>query len=331
MAFYAYGDPQEGARQFVYDSLVNDKISRYLWSWYPNCDLNRLAKLSRDNMTADEQTSWSKGHRLLGFRPGDWVIHKNVPEWGQCTAARLSSEYFYQEQLPASRGDGRYCFHVDRVFKFVRGDGRAHSIITSRLKNVKGALYQIRFEKEFYESLIALGYELDDIDKKRLAELDIDETKIDADHFKREVNYVLEDLTSVIQRSHPDKDLEHFLAEVFRKIPGVIEVKENGSGWKTDFGADLIVKSKKNLIVVQVKSFDGEVWNTACVDQIKTAIEKFDTTYGIIITTGQSTPVLDTAVKKLADDMKKKNIKVRLVSGAGVAKFVLKYGLELII
>ena len=74
MAFYAYGDPQEGARQFVYDSLVNDKISRYLWSWYPNCDLNRLAKLSRDNMTADEQTSWSKGHRLLGFRPGDWVI-----------------------------------------------------------------------------------------------------------------------------------------------------------------------------------------------------------------------------------------------------------------
>lgn len=121
------------------------------------------------------------------------------------------------------------------------------------------------------------------------------------------------------------------MAEVFRKVPDVIEVKENGAGWKTDFGADLIVKTKKDLIVVQVKSFVGEVWNTACVDQIKTAIEKFDATYGIIITTGQSTPVLDNAVKKLADDMKKKNIKVRLVSGAGVAKFVLKYGLKLII
>ena len=99
MAIYAYGDPQDGARKFVYDSLVNDKISRFLWSWYHDCDLNRLARVPRNNMTADEQISWSKGHRLLEFRPGDWVIHKNVPEWGQCTVARLSSEYFYQNPL----------------------------------------------------------------------------------------------------------------------------------------------------------------------------------------------------------------------------------------
>ena len=87
MAIYAYGDPdpdnKNGNRKFVYDSLVNDKISRFLYSWYPNCDLRRLAKLSRENMTGDEQYSWSKAQRLLNFRPGDWVIHKNVPEWGQ--------------------------------------------------------------------------------------------------------------------------------------------------------------------------------------------------------------------------------------------------------
>ena len=335
MAIYAYGDPdpdnKNGNRKFVYDSLVNDKISRFLYSWYPNCDLRRLAKLSRENMTGDEQYSWSKAQRLLNFRPGDWVIHKNVPEWGQCTAARLSSEYFYQDQLPANRGDGRYCFHVDKVIRFTRGDNRLHPIIYSRLK-VMGALYQIYFEKEFYESLIALGYELDDIDKKKLAGLEIDADKVKGgDHFKRELNAVFDGLTAVIQRHHPGKDLEGFLAEVFRKMPGVIEVKENGSGWGPDFGADLIVKSQKHKIVVQVKSYVGEVWDTNCVDQLKTAIEEFDATLGIIITTGQRTPLLDEAVKKLADAMRKKNVEVRLIAGGDVAKFVLKYNPQLLL
>ena len=335
MAIYAYGDPDPenrfGKRKFIYDSLVNDKISRFLWSWYHDCDLNRLAKLSQYEMTADEQISWKKGHRLLEFRPGDWVIHKNVPEWGQCTAARLSSEYFYQNPLPAGHGDGRQCFHVDRVIDFARGDGRLHPIIYSRLK-VMGAVYRIYFEKEFYETLIALGYELDDIDKKKIAGLEIDAAKVkDGNHFQRELNAVFDDLTAVIQRHHPGKDLEGFLAKVFRRIPDVVEVKENGSGWKSDYGADLIVKTKKDTIVVQVKSFVGEVWDTTCVTQLKTAIENFDATQGIIITTGQRTPLLDEATKKLADTMSKRNVKVRLIAGGEVAKFVLKYGLDLLI
>ena len=121
------------------------------------------------------------------------------------------------------------------------------------------------------------------------------------------------------------------MAKVFRRIPDVVEVKENGSGWKSDFGADLIVKTKKDTIVVQVKSFVGEVWDTTCVTQLKTAIEHFDATQGIIITTGQRTPILDEAIKKLADSMSKRNIEVRLIAGGEVAKFVLKYGSDLII
>ena len=30
-------------------------------------------------MTADEKASWKYGRRLLSFKPGDWVLHKNVP------------------------------------------------------------------------------------------------------------------------------------------------------------------------------------------------------------------------------------------------------------
>ena len=80
MAVYAYGEPK-GNQQFVYDSLVKDGISRFLWSWYHDSNLKRLRSVPRDQMTADEQATWSKGHRLLDFCVGDWVLHKNVPEW----------------------------------------------------------------------------------------------------------------------------------------------------------------------------------------------------------------------------------------------------------
>ena len=247
----------------------------------------------------------------------------------RCVSARLSSEYFYQAEMPAQHQDGRQCFHVDKVFTFARGDGRLHQLFYAKL-NVRGAWHQIRDEKEFYESLIAVGYKPDDIDKKRLEELDA-ATDGDANHFKRELNEVFSDLTGVIQRNHPGKKLEGFLAEVFRKIPAVIEVKENGSGWKSDFGADLLVKSKKGLDVVQIKSYVGEVNSTNAVAQLEMAINHYNATRGIIITTGESTPALTAEVKKLAEKMRKQNVDVRLMSGSNVAKFVCKNAFDLLI
>lgn len=333
MAVYKYGDPdpenQWGNRKFAYDSLINDKISRFFWSWFDDCDLHRLKNIPPEKMSVDEQTAWNKGHRLLDFRRGDWVIHKNVPERGKCTAVRLSGEYFYKNP-PVYQNDGRQCFDVDRIFTFSLKDERVHPLFRSKV-NVMGALTRIYDEKEFYESLIALGYKIDETDKKRLAELNVYTENIDENHFKRAVNEILEDLTRVIQNNHPDKELERFLGDVIRKIPGVKEVKNNGFGWGSDHGADLIVKTEKNLIVVQVKSYVGEVWANNCVEQLKEAIEHFKATKGIIITTGQSTPALDSAVKKLAKEMSKKNIEVRLIFGVGFAKFVLKYGLDLLI
>ncbi len=69
MAIYAYGEPK-GNQQFVYNSLVKDKVSRFLWNWFDNCDLNRL-KNPEERRTVDERTDWSKGQRLLNFRAGD--------------------------------------------------------------------------------------------------------------------------------------------------------------------------------------------------------------------------------------------------------------------
>lgn len=355
MAIYAYGnpDPEEryGNRQFVYNSLVNDKISRFLWSWYHDCDLNRLKNVPLDRMSSDERESWKRGRRLLDFRPGDWVIHKHVPEYGKMTAARLSSEYFYQAQIP--HGDGRQCFHVDKVFTFDRKDERVHPLFRAKL-NVMGALFRIYDEKEFYESLYELGCEFDDADYEAakavganifssVVEPKDDETasRMKDSFLEREFKQILGDINIKIQHNNPGKQLERFLAAVFRKIPGVTEVKENGFGWCGDDGADLIVKYnlerikgvelEEQIWVVQVKSYVGEHWDTNAVAQIKNAIEVFDADVGIIITTGERTQTLETAFNNLADEMSKKKVAVHLIAGVEVAQFVLRYGLDLLI
>ena len=372
MAIYAYGEPK-GNQQFVYDSLVNQNISRFLWSWYHDCDLNRLKNVPLDRMSSDERESWRRGRRLLDFRPGDWVIHKHVPEYGKMTAARLSSEYFYQNPLPAPGKDGRQCFHVDKVFTFDKKDNRVHPNL-DRSINVRGSLCRVYAEKEFYESLAELGYKFDEADYKAATQVgalfarkeslpvsNLTESKpvevkpivtvtpnvvktasFSKDIFlNREVNEILSDLTKSIYRNKPDKQLERFLAAVFRKIPGVTEVKENGFGWCGDDGADLIVKYnlerikgvelEEQIWVVQVKSYVGEHWDTNAVAQIKNAIEVFDADVGIIITTGERTQTLETAFNNLADEMSEKNVAVHLIAGVEVAQFVLRYGLDLLI
>lgn len=378
MAVYAYGnpDPEErwGTKKFVYDSLVNQNISRFMWSWFDNCDLNRLKNVPPNRMSPDERESWSHGHRLLDFQPGDWVIHKHVPEYGKMTAARLSSVYFYQAQVPY--GNGRQCFHVDKVFTFDKNDERVYPLFRAKL-NVMGAMYRIRDEKEFYESLYELGYKFDDADyeaaravsadifpsvtseqpsqtvtdtsssqtvvkpfvAESIADVTVPRTK--GSFLEREFKQILGDITTKIQHNHPGKDLEGFLAEVFRRIPGVTGVKENGSGWGPDYGADLIVKYNIERIkgveleeqtwVVQVKSYTDKHDNTNGVDQLRMAIEKFDATLAILVTTGERTQTLETAFNNLADEMSKKKVAVHLIAGVEVAQFVLRYGLDLLI
>ena len=217
-------------------------------------------------------------------------------------------------------------------------------------------MYQVYSEKEFYQSLLELGYEFDEQDYK-VAEkfgLTFGEKKSSLEHdavemsiplkdifLNRETNKILGDLTKSIYHNKPGKNLEKFLAEVFRKIPGVIEVKETGFGWGTDYGADLIVKYNLERIkgvelieqiwVVQIKSYTGEHWQTDAVNQLETAVKKFNADVGILITTGERTKNLESAVNKLADEMNKKNVAVYLIAGADVAKFVLRYGLDLLI
>ncbi len=317
---YAYNKPDDELIPFVYDSLTKDHISRYLYSCIPNCDLNRLKDIPWQEMKDDEKKCWSHAHRLLDFKKGDWILHINVPEYGKVTAGRIVSEYTYQENLPSPWEDGRYTFAVEDVFTFDRNDPRVHPYLSSRLK-LQRSLWQIYCVDEFERSL-------------KLLREDTTKEVSENCHLVQETGEILEKFAQRIHANNPGKRLEHLMAEIFREIPGVTDVKENGSGWGTDYGADLIVSYKAGIIpeleteqilVVQIKSYEGEHWNTEAVNQLKTAIGKFEASMGLIITTGNRTESLEKAFDSLSKEIK--GTPIYLMAGSEVAKFVMKYGM----
>lgn len=114
----------------------------------------------------------------------------------------------------------------------------------------------------------------------------------------------------------------NFLAEVFRKIPGVINVAEDG--------ANLIV----TYILERIKYVEAieQIWivqfNNNSVAQFQTAIETYGASMGIMLTIAERTQALESACNKLAADM---NIPVYLIAGVEVAKFIQHYGLDLLV
>ena len=158
-------------------------------------------------------------------------------------------------------------------------------------------------------------------------------------------------ITEKIYKTHPAGHLEGLIAEVFRKIPKVENVREHGKhkGWKTDNGADLIVTYKSGLsisnlekdeiLVVQVKSYGGQHWETNAIRQVEDAIKEFNANAGMLITTAESTPDLEKAIEDLSNKLSKpiseggldRDVPVSLIAGQDVAKFVLRHGGELIL
>ena len=169
----AYGEPDhEMEKKFVIESL-RDNISRFFYSYIDNCDLNRLAKIPANQMSADEKEIWRRGKRLLNLKAGDYILHKHIPERGKVTAVRLCSKYFYDANPKpidnSGRQDGRHCFHVDKIFEFRRDE--VNPQLQTKLK-VMGALYKIPDVKDFFESMQALGMPFDEADRVALTEFE---------------------------------------------------------------------------------------------------------------------------------------------------------------
>jgi len=308
--------PDEYARKLVYESILKGK-SRFGWSQEDDHNL----KLT------DRPTDWdSRQQFLLRVQKEDWIVHINTPEYGQCIAARVISEYEFDEGVQCDWGpDFRHNFSIDveSIVEFDRNDSNVLPSVNLRPIQRQQRIYAV---DDFLTSLQNI--------KNNSVHLAKGQERSEF-HLKRKTNQYLAELTKVIQDMHRGKDLEIFLAKVFKRLPGVVEVKENGFGWGTDHGADLIVTTQssvanlmfENRIVVQIKSYAGDHYDLGAVDQVRAAIEEYGATAGIIVTTAKSTEQLEDRVQEVSYEIDKQ---ISLLAGEDVAKFVLKHAPELI-
>ncbi len=305
----------DSCKQKVYNSFKNG-ISRFGWSQEDN-----------HNLKGGKWTDWhSKQLFLLEIKKGDWIVHINTPKYGKCIAAKVISEYNFDDGLDCGGWtDFRHCFNVDTetIIEFDRNDANVLPTVNLRPRQRYHRVYAV---EDFLQSIENL--------KTNAVNLNKGESK-EIFHLKDKTEDYLKKITKLIQSTHKGKDLERFMANVFRKLPNVIDVRENGSGWKTDYGADLIVIIKfsignldfENIIVVQIKSFEGEHYDLNAVEQIKTAIETYDANAGIIITTAERTEKLENKVQQISNEIGKP---IDIIAGEDVAKFVIKYASDLI-
>ena len=317
---WAFNKPSDEYVDFVSNS-VKEGVSRFGWSWFDGANLDLLKNKEWDDMNKDEKEVWSRSGFLLDIKEGDWIVHINVPQWGWCTAAKVVGRYYFDKENKDK--DFRHCIPVDKtsVIEFDRNDPNIHPLISRKLK-LRGSYWRIRHEKEFKES----------IDNLKEQNINVRNGFKGIFYLKKELRSTLKEITNLIHKTHDGKNLEIFMAKVFEKVPTVEKVVENGFGFGTDYGADLIIEYNAGLpisgleriekLVVQIKSYEGEHWETNAVDQIKKAIEQYDANAGLIITTAEKTERLQKAIEDLSTSIKKP---IALLSGNDVGKFVLKY------
>lgn len=319
----------EKATDFVYASLKKG-ISRFGWSYINDGDLFKLREKGWDKLEIDEKECYNP--RLMEIEKGDWIVHVNVPKYGQCTAGKVKETYKWDEKPTeigvgdySINGDFRHTFELDSIIEFDRNDPNITPDISRRLK-LQGRIWRIYETERFLLSL-------DNFKNK------VVNTKSNVEHglyyLKEDIKPLWGRIAESIHKNHPGKRLEELIGSIFKNVPNVKNVKINGSGYGTDYGADLIVTystglpinglQKEESLVIQVKSFSGLHNDLNAIDQIKTAIKKYDANYGLIISTANASEEL---IKKIDEAAEKINVPIALMCYEDVATFVLKYGSE---
>lgn len=316
MKVWVFNDAGEGVRELIYESIKNGK-SRFGWSWKNDHNL----KLE-DNWTEEH----SRQLFLLKIKPGDWITHINKPTWGRCTAIKVESDYGFDDGIQLENGvDFRHYIGVDpsTIIEFDRNNSNILPTVNLKPRQRYHRIYNV---EDFLKSLENL--------KSNSVSLGEGENKEEY-HLKNSTGKYLQEISNLIHKNHRGKALEGFLAKVFRKIDGVREVEENGFGWGTDYGADLIVTMESKLgnldfeekMIVQIKSFKGKHYDLNTVEQIKTGIEKYNGTAGMIITTAEKTEELENKILEVSKEI---DCQIDLIASGDVAKFAIKYAPELI-
>lgn len=314
---WAFNKVDEDYQRKIYSLFKERGESRFGWSYKEEHNL-----LLKNNWT-DEH---SKQLFLLQIKPNDWIVHINTPYYGKCIAEKVISSYQFDEGIEVKWGrDFRHNFTIDKK-SIIEFDRRDPNILPTVNLNPRQRYHRIYAIEDFFKSINNLRTNAVNIDNS---------TSKEEYHLKEKMEPILEKIISIVQEMNKGKKLETFLAKVFRKVPGVKDVTENGFGWGTDYGADLIVTFSNTLlnieletiVIIQVKSFIGDHYDLSAVNQVRNGIEKYNGNSGLIITTAKKTEELENKIKEVSDDIGKP---LDLLAHIDLAKFIIKYYPEIL-
>lgn len=324
-----------GYHEWAEDTLVSLRqgVGRFGWSRTSDGDLRQIkAKIDAagwHSLEPTEQASWNPF--LLEMKADDWVVYVNVPTWGKCVSVRVTGNYYWE----FDGEDQNHKFPVDPD-SIVRSFDRNEAIVPrqlSRKLKLQGRYWRINDTEEFQELRAALrsGDPNDTVSARQMST-----PKSNAVRFGQRSEALLTEITRLAQKTHPNYDFEKLLAEVFARVPGVMEVVHQGGAG--DHGADLLLRinsglpfsglASDELWVVQAKSYVGIHADLRAVQDIERAFEHKPTaSAGLIVSTAdESSAELDAAIESLSEKVGKP---VRLLIGADVARFLLRYGGDL--
>jgi len=218
----------------IYASLAKGD-GRFGWSYIDTADLRQLKQRIEQNgwdNLSDEEKDCYQGF-LLDFQEGDYVININVPEWGKCTVAKVTGPYEWR--FESDDFNHRFPVEPASVYIFDRNDAIVHPALRSRLR-LQGRWWRIYLQSEFEALLKSLQEGIRPTPRTH---------EVNLRFLSNEIQPFLAGITERIHHTHPNYDLEALLVEVFRKIPGVIDVRwQGGAG---DHGADILVTFEAGL------------------------------------------------------------------------------------
>lgn len=298
------------ARRKVYNEIRNGKSRFGMWS--------QSASLRKK--------PYGKNSFLLRIKEGDWIVHVNMPTYGRCVAVKTVGEYAFDGGLECSWGnDFNNYLPVDpqTIIEFDRNDPNILPTVNlaprkraQRVLNVHDFLTSI-------ENLKSGKYDSTNKQDKNIT------------HLQEKVTNLLPQITAHIQEMNKSKEFERFLHRIFSSMPNTLSI-QNGFGWRTDNGADLIVEFENPIIgvnvttklVVQAKSYSGRHLDTKAVDQVVRGMNEYGADAGLLITTAEETEVLEKYIREKSEETEKT---IDLIAGKEVAKFVLRYAPELLL
>lgn len=307
---------EDEARQAVYEEIKKGKSRFGIWDQ----DASLNDKWYGPNMA------------LLQIREGDWVVHVNSPNYGQCVAAKAVGEYQFDDGISVDwitalgNKDFNNFIPIDpeTIIEFERN---SPNVLPSVNLAPRRRIQRVLAVEDFLESLDNLRHNRISEHSEGLKGLAHIRNKMDSD--------ILPQITHLIHDMNRSKEFEKFLHNIFDSMDNVLSIK-NGFGWKSDQGADLIVEFENPIIgvsltsklIVQAKSYEGEHHDLNAVDQILQGIQAYEADGGLLITTAESTEALEDKIREASETSGKV---IDLLSGGDVARFALRHAPQLIV